>query len=86
MMTPKRVGTLSDVVEVYSQVRFPTEVRYDGNPYSTIVAGIPARHGEMIVDGMQGSFFQGRMRTKRFLQIEFARDLSTQPPSLVGKT
>ncbi len=77
---------LPNVAEVYSQVRFPTEVRYDGNPYSTIVAGIPASaRGNGSFDGMQGSFFSGPNADEAILQIEFARDLSTQPSSLVGK-
>ena len=38
----KEFERLPNVVEVYPQIRFPTEIRYDGKPYSTIVAGIPA--------------------------------------------
>src|SRR5580700_1654636 len=37
----KELEHLPNVVEVYPQIRFPTEVRYNGNPYSTIVAGVP---------------------------------------------
>src|SRR5207244_6542738 len=33
---------LPNVVEVYPQIRFFTEVRYAGNPYTTMVAGTPA--------------------------------------------
>src|SRR5579862_4363231 len=32
---------LPNVVEVYPQIRFPTEVRFAGKPYATMVAGIP---------------------------------------------
>ena len=77
---------LPNVVEVYSQVRFPTEVRYDGTPYSTIVAGIPASaRGNGSFDGIQGNFFSGPNADEAILQIEFAKDLSTQPSSLIGK-
>ena len=77
---------LPNVVEVYSQVRFPTEVRYDGTPYSTIVAGIPASaRGNGSFDGIQGSFFSGPNADEAILQIEFAKDLSTQPSNLIGK-
>jgi putative ABC transport system permease protein len=77
---------LPNVVEVYTQIRFPTEVHYNGNPYSTIVAGIPASaQGNGSFDGMQGSFFSGPNADEAILQIEFARDLSTQPNSLIGK-
>jgi putative ABC transport system permease protein len=77
---------LPNVVEVYSQVRFPTEVRYDGNPYSTIIAGIPASaRGNGSFDGIQGSFFSGPAADEAILQIEFAKDLSPQPSNLIGK-
>ena len=32
---------LADVLEVYPQIRFLTEIRYAGNSYPTMVAGIP---------------------------------------------
>jgi putative ABC transport system permease protein len=82
----KDLEKLPNVVEVYSQIRFPTEVRYNGNPYSTIVAGIPASaKGNGSFDGIQGGFFSGSNADEAILQIEFARDLSTQPSSLIGK-
>jgi len=82
----KDLEKLPNVVEVYSQTRFPTEVRYNGNPYSTIVAGIPvSAKGNGSFDGIQGSFFSGSNADEAILQIEFARDLSTQPSSLIGK-
>ena len=32
---------LPDVIEVYPQIRFFTEVRFDGKPFATTVAGMP---------------------------------------------
>jgi putative ABC transport system permease protein len=82
----KDLEKLPNVVEVYSQIRFPTEVRYNGNPYATIVAGIPASaEGNGSFDGIQGGFFSGSNADEAILQIEFARDLSTQPSGLIGK-
>jgi putative ABC transport system permease protein len=82
----KDLENLPNVAEVYSQIRFPTEVRYNGNPYSTIVAGIPASaRGNGSFDGIQGSFFSGSNADEAILQIEFAKDLSSQPSSLIGK-
>ncbi|MGH9692210.1 MAG: ABC transporter permease [Candidatus Acidiferrales bacterium] len=77
---------LPNVVEVYPEIRFPTEIRYQGNPYSTIVAGVPAsaRTGGAY-DGMTGSFFSGPDADEAILQIEFARELSRHPDSLLGK-
>jgi putative ABC transport system permease protein len=77
---------LPNVLEVYPQMRFPTEVRYNGNPYSTIVAGVPdSARGNGSYDGIQGSFFSGPNAEEAILQIEFAKDLSEQTATLIGK-
>lgn len=77
---------LPNVLEVYPQIRFPTEVRYNGNPYSTIVAGVPdSARGNGSYDGIQGSFFSGPNADEAILQIEFAKDLSEQTATLIGK-
>jgi len=82
----KDLEHLPNVVEVYPQIRFPTEVRYNGNPYSTIVAGVPdSARGNGSYDGIQGSFFSGRKADEAILQIEFAKDLSEQTATLIGK-
>jgi len=82
----KEFEKLPNVVEVYSQIRFPTEVRYNGSPYSTVVAGIPASAQDNgSFDGMQGNFFSSPTADEAILQIEFAKDLSPQPASLIGK-
>jgi len=77
---------IPNVVEVYPQVRFPTEVRYAGAPYATMVAGIPeSAQGNGAFDGVNGRFFSGANANEAILQIEFAKDLSEQPSSLIGK-
>jgi putative ABC transport system permease protein len=77
---------LPNVLEVYPQIRFPTEVRYNGNPYSTVVAGVPdSARGNGSFDGIQGSFFSGPNADEAILQIEFAKDLSEQTATLIGK-
>jgi putative ABC transport system permease protein len=82
----KEMEQFPNVVEVYPQIRFPTEVRYNGNPYSTVVAGVPASaRGNGAYDGMQGSFFSSPTADEAILQIEFAKDLSDQPSTLIGK-
>jgi putative ABC transport system permease protein len=80
------LARLPNVVEVYQQIRFPTEVRYNGNPYSTIVAGVPdSARGNGSYDGIQGSFFSGPNADEAILQVEFAKDLSEQTSTLIGK-
>jgi len=77
---------IKNVVEVYPEVRFPTEVQFEGKPFMTTVAGIPASaRGDGAFDEMKGSFFSGPEANEAILQIEFARDLSKQSDSLIGK-
>ena len=82
----KELERLPNVVEVYPQIRFPTEVRYNGIPYSTIVAGVPASAQTTgAFDGIQGHFFSGPNADEAILQIELAKDLSPQTATLLGK-
>ena len=56
----KSIEQLPNVIEVYPEIRFPTEIQYDANPYQTIVAGVPqSAHSDGAYDGMKGSFFSG---------------------------
>ena len=82
----KAMEHLPNVIEVYPQIRFPTEVRYNGTPFSTIVAGVPdSARGNGAYDGIQGSFFSGPSADEAILQIELAKDLSEQTSTLIGK-
>jgi putative ABC transport system permease protein len=77
---------LPNVIEVYPQIRFPTEVRYGGKPYATMVAGIPeSARGNGAFDGINGNFFSSANTDEAILQVEFAKDISEQPSSLIGK-
>lgn len=78
---------LPNVIEVFPQIRFPTEVRFDGKPYPTVVAGMPQSSQQSgSFDGMVGHFFSGESAEEAILQIEFAKELSKDTNSLVGKT
>lgn len=82
----KEIEKLVNVIEVYPQVRFFTEVRFNNKPYATVVAGMPASSKKSgSFDGMQGRFFSSPAAHEAILQIEFARELSDQPESLIGK-
>ena len=82
----REIARLPNVVEVYPQIRFVTEVNYAGNPYPAMVAGIPASaRASGAFDGMQGTFFSGPAADEAILQIEFAKELSEQPSTLLGK-
>lgn len=81
-----QMAKLPNVVEVYPEIRFSTEVTFAGNPYMSMVAGVPdsARNGGAF-DGMKGAFFSSSNADETILQIEFAKQLSDRPDSLIGK-
>ena len=82
----RQLAQIPKVSEVYPEVRFPTEVQFEGKPYMTTVAGIPASaQADGAFDGMKGSFFSGPEAAEAILQVEFAKDLSKQPETLIGK-
>ena len=82
----KEIEKLPNVVEVYPQVRFFTEVRFNNKPYATVVAGMPdSSKNSGSFDGMQGRFFSSPVANEAILQIEFAKDLSEKPDSLIGQ-
>jgi putative ABC transport system permease protein len=82
----KEFEKLPNVIEVYPQIRFFTEVRFNNKPYATVVAGLPeSSRNSGAFDGMQGSFFSSPTADEAILQIEFAKDLSEKPQSLLGQ-
>ena len=77
---------LPDVVEVYPQVRFLTEVHYGGNTYSTNVLGLPeSSRTTGSFEGITGKYFSSPAADEAILQMEFAKELSPQPLSVVGQ-
>jgi len=54
------------VIEDYPQIRFFTEVRFDGKPFATMVAECRIFQAERPFDGMQGNFFSSATRRGDF--------------------
>ena len=82
----KEFEKLPNVIEVFPQIRFFTEVRFNNKPYATVVAGLPeSSRNSGAFDGMQGNFFSSPTAEEAILQIEFAKDLSDKPASLLGQ-
>jgi putative ABC transport system permease protein len=82
----KEIEKLPNAIEVYPQVRFFTEVRFRNKPYATVVAGMPdSSRNSGSFDGMQGHFFSSLSANEAILQVEFAKDLSNKPESLIGQ-
>jgi putative ABC transport system permease protein len=81
-----KIEALPNVVEVYPQVRFFTEIRFAGSPYTTVIAGVPeSARASDAYDGITGRFFSSASADEAILQIEFAKELSDQPATLIGK-
>jgi putative ABC transport system permease protein len=82
----QQFSKLSNVTEVYPQIRFVADVRCAGKSESTSVLGLPdSSRSSGAFDGMKGTFFSAPTADEAILQIDFAKLLSDQPPSLVGK-
>ncbi len=82
----QQLTKLSNVTEVYPQIRFVTDVHYADKSESTTVLGLPdSSRSSGAFDGMTGAFFSSPNAEEAILQIEFAKALTDQPPSLVGK-
>ena len=82
----KQFEKLPNVIEVYPQIRFFTEIRFNNKPYATVVAGMPdSSRNSGSFDGMNGRFFSSTTADEAILQIEFAKELSDKPTSLIGQ-
>lgn len=77
---------LPNVTEAYPQVRFLTEVRFDGGSFSTNVLAMPESSRKMgSFDNITGKFFSSATADEVILQSEFAKELNPQTAQLVGK-
>jgi putative ABC transport system permease protein len=82
----KEIEKFPNVVEVYPQIRFFTEVRFNNKPFATVVAGMPeSSKNSGSFDGMKGHFFSFPAADEAILQIEFAKELSESTDSLIGQ-
>jgi putative ABC transport system permease protein len=73
----KKIEQIPGVVEAYPDIRFVTEVRFDGKLHLTMVAGVPfsAKNNNDAFDGMQGNFFSSDAGPEVILQKSFAEEL-----------
>jgi putative ABC transport system permease protein len=82
----RQFAALPNVVDVYPQIRFLTDVRYQGNSYSTNVLGVPeSSRATSAFDSITGKYFSSPTAEEAILQADFAKELSPQPATLVGK-
>jgi putative ABC transport system permease protein len=82
----QEMGKLPNVVDVYPEIRITAEIRYEGKPHMTSLAGLPqSTRNDGAFEGMKGGFFSSATADEAILQVEFARDLTDQPETLLGK-
>jgi putative ABC transport system permease protein len=82
----RQMEKLPNVTDAYPEIRITTEVRYAGNPHVTSISGLPdSSRNDGAFEGMKGSFFSSASASEAILQIEFAKELSDQPATLLGK-
>ncbi len=82
----QQFAALPNVVDVYPQIRFLTDVRYQGNSYSTNVLGVPeSSRSASAFDAITGKYFSSPTAEEAILQADFAKELSPQTASLVGQ-
>jgi putative ABC transport system permease protein len=79
-------SAMPNVVDVYPQIRFLTDVRYNGASFSTNVLGVPESSRSMSAfSSITGAYFSSPTADEAILQSDFAKELSPQPATLVGK-
>jgi putative ABC transport system permease protein len=72
-----QIAKLPNVVEVYPEMRFQTEVVFDGHSQFSTVAGLPmSARGSDAFDDAQGKFFSGPDADETVLQEDFAKRIS----------
>ena len=77
---------LPNVTEAYPQVRFLTEIRFNGRSFSTNVLGMPDSSRKTgSFDNITGKFFSSPAADEAILQSQFAKDLNPQTAQLVGQ-
>jgi len=82
----QEIAKLPKVVEVFPDIRFPTELGYGDKPNLAVIAGLPlsAAQNEAL-EGMHGRFFSGPLAAEAILLADFAKELNPEPAALIGQ-
>ena len=79
----QEIERLVNVSEVYPDIRFSTELRFDDKPHLTMVSALPlSAKSNDAFEGMQGSFFSSDTAPQVILQKAFAEELLGKTPQL----
>ncbi|MBI3662595.1 MAG: ABC transporter permease [Acidobacteria bacterium] len=80
------IEKLPNVVEVFPEIRFTSEVRYGEKSQFTFVGGLaPSARASDAFEKMQGSFFTSPDAEEVIVQMQFAKTLAEKPETLLGQ-
>jgi putative ABC transport system permease protein len=87
--TREKLAALPNVLEVYPEMRFTADVRYDGVGHVTAAASEPqSAKGTGQFDSITGSYFSGPNAAEAILHMDLAQQLADQgkiqPDNLIG--
>lgn len=82
----REIEKLPNVLEVFPEIRFTSEVRFGEKSQFTFVGGLtPSSRSSDAFENMQGRFFSGPDAEEVILQARFAKTLADQPETLLGQ-
>ena len=82
----QQLAKIANVVEVYPQMRFSAQVKFEGEETGTSVIGLPeSSRNTGAFDGINGSFFTAPQAQEVILQKDFAKELSSTADAPLGK-
>jgi len=77
------MARLPNVLEAVPDLRFASQILYEGKPHLTMVAGVPpSARDKDAFQSMQGKFFSSDTADEAILQIQFADELLGIRPAL----
>ncbi len=80
------IEKLPNVIEVYPEIRFTSEVRFGEKSQFTFVGGLtPTARTSDAFEKMQGTYFSSPDAEEVILQTQFAKTLSDKPEALLGQ-
>src|SRR5579864_4738302 len=80
------IERLPNVSEVYPDIRFSTELRFEDKPHLTMISALPSSaKSNDAFEGMQGGFFSSDAAPEVILQKSFAEELLGKTPPLGGQ-
>jgi putative ABC transport system permease protein len=84
------LAAIPNVAEVYPDIRFYSEVQYEGKPHPTVVAAIPpSSRSREAFDKIQGSFFSAPAAAEAIVNSDYAKEIlggkDPDPAAAIGK-